>query len=387
MLHFHEHRCQPPRFPFPSGPASNDQCEDGNNTLSLLVPCGGDCFLFLFARTPHFLVDLEAASRCMRCELLPPFCLPRASQAPPPFLSFSVMLNSRLLRRVAPVHLSGRCFLCRTSSRPSGGKAEGRYVDLTTELSPSFASASTYGGSAAATSSRENRAKPSGAHPVPLSLAGNSYYERRFAPHGKGSAAGNGGGHRHRHGSTSDGSEEVPSFQVGDVVVRLLHTTTSHAVRHAAAADVAGTRARAGYVSFDPRPGGLTTVESVVQDMHLYDGSEVAVLERGEVNTGKLSVSCVIACGGGASSGHDDTMKGVLRHRIVAVDNAAVALMGSRHLRFRSTEQGLQMARVLAERCAAGAVDVGFVLKPVVRDGHTVAVRCVRTDQGGMILN
>ncbi|GET86900.1 hypothetical protein, conserved [Leishmania tarentolae] len=215
---------------------------------------------------------------------------------------------------------------------------------------------------------------------LPASLAGNSYYARRYSTHG-GTRRG-----------TSGATESHVRFRNGDLVLRLCLSAVSRELSHKRIVDVTGIQTSFHNAS-ERHSRALATVEEAVQTMHLHDGHEVPALQRGDVNLVRLQPKCVyISPPLSHSAAAGEVAVVDLRHLSSALrplSNPDVLLAQARRLSFRSEMEAVQTAQVMASfvtelrggddvhggyGSCAGASSAAAVLRPVVRDGHLVAM-------------
>lgn len=216
---------------------------------------------------------------------------------------------------------------------------------------------------------------------VPANLAGNSYYARRYSTQS--------GSRRGTLGAT----EPDVQFRNGDLVLRLCLSAVPRELSHKRIVDVTGMQTSFHDVS-ERHSKALATIEEAMQTMHLHDGHEVPALQRGDVNLVRLQPRCVyISPPLSHSSAAGEAAVMDLMHLFSALrplSNPDVLLAQARRLSFRTEMEAVQTAQVMAsfvtELRGSGAVPGGYgssvgalssaaVLRPVVRDGHLVAMK------------
>ncbi|KAG5484317.1 hypothetical protein GH5_07790 [Leishmania sp. Ghana 2012 LV757] len=282
-----------------------------------------------------------------------------------PFRGVTVPRAARL--PYPPVVLTGRCFLLKPHRHatpvPSSQKDTFLWRDMEcVELTPSQSGAGSRRGA------------------VPANLAGNSYYARRYSTQG--------GARRGSLGATAPHAQ----FCSGDLVLRLCLSAVPRELAHRRIVDVTGIQTSFHNVS-ERHSHALATVEEAMHTMHLHDGHEVPALQRGDVNLVRLQPKCVYIPQSPSHSPASGVTAAVdLRHLssvLRPLSNPDVLLAQARRLSFRSELEAVQTAQVMAsfvtELRGGGAVpgDYGTsltpfsssaMLRPVVRDGHLVAL-------------
>ncbi|KAG5484013.1 hypothetical protein LSCM1_05865 [Leishmania martiniquensis] len=264
-----------------------------------------------------------------------------------------------------PVVITGRCFLLKPR-RPAASVVPSQSDSLSllqdtecVELTLSPSGACTRRGA------------------LPASLAGNGYYARRYS-----TCRGSLGAVEHR-----------VQFCSGDVVLRLCLSAVPRELAHKRIVDVTGIQTSFHNVS-ERHSHALATVAEAMQTMHLHDGHEVPALQRGDVNLVRLQPKCVyIPQSPSHSPASGETAVVGLRHLYSALrplSNPDVLLAQARRLSFRSEMEAVQTAQVMAsfvtELRGGGAAPADYggsltslpsaaVLRPVVRDGHLVALK------------
>ncbi|RNF21011.1 uncharacterized protein Tco025E_03550 [Trypanosoma conorhini] len=181
---------------------------------------------------------------------------------------------------------------------------------------------------------------------TPMSFLGNTYYERRF---GKATSS---------HGAPPGGSLSPPPLRAGDVLVRM-GSAAPAALRGRRIVDVTGIHTS--FLDASERDASARCcIDDVVHSMHMHDGHEVPELNRGSVDIGRLAVLCAFPVGGAAL--------------LLPLENVSRTLLKRRSLGYRSEEEGVQLVRVIAEGCCAGA-SRGLRLRPVMRNDCIAGVR------------
>ncbi|KAH9600142.1 hypothetical protein LSM04_003913 [Trypanosoma melophagium] len=213
---------------------------------------------------------------------------------------------------------------------------------------------------------------------APLSLLGNTYYERRFGKKKTSSSTQVGEGRRGRGeiamGSTGEPnhgedfitpSRRLPPLSAGDIVVKMSSATPA-SMRGRRLVDVTGIHTS--YFNASERnTHARLCMDDVVDSMHLYNGHEVPELKRGVVAIGRITVLCAFPFSGSRTSSSSS---------LFVVQNASTTLLKRNNLVYRSEEEGVQIVRVIAENCRAAALKQ-LRLSPVMRGDSVVGV-CLR---------
>ncbi|KAG5509537.1 hypothetical protein JKF63_06242 [Porcisia hertigi] len=297
-------------------------------------------------------------------------------------MAFRVAAVSRAARSLyPPVAITGRCFLLKPggyaalatrSQQDSSPLHDMECVDLT--------------------SSESSMGNRRGA--VPVSLAGNGYYARRYSSRGA-----------TRRGALGATESDV-QFRSGDLVLRLCFSAVPRELAHKRIVDVTGLQTSFHNAS-EKRSHALATVEEAVKTMHLHDGYEVPAVQRGNVNLVRLQPGCVYVPPPPPSlvpphpPGAGGTPVVSLRHLYSALRplrNPDVLLAQTRRLSFRCEMEAVQTAQVMASHvmqlkgCGSflrghgasfDAMSSAAILRPVVCDGHLVAMTlCPSPDPG-----
>ncbi|KEG08740.1 hypothetical protein DQ04_06531000 [Trypanosoma grayi] len=187
---------------------------------------------------------------------------------------------------------------------------------------------------------------------TPLSLVGNTYYERRFGKKATATTTAAGAA------AAAAATTTLPPLCAGDVVVRM-GSATPASLRNHRVVDVTGIQTS--FLDASERNGrARLRVDDVVNSMHLHNGHEVPEVRRGAVAVGRLTVLCAFPLAGAAS--------------LVPLLNAAGTLLKRQSLTYHSEEEGVQLVRVLGENCRAAALQ-RVCLRPVTRGDCVVGVR------------
>ncbi|ORC86162.1 uncharacterized protein TM35_000302020 [Trypanosoma theileri] len=206
---------------------------------------------------------------------------------------------------------------------------------------------------------------------APLSLLGNSYYERRFG--GKRETMGKNGALIQREEAIAP-SRKLPPLSAGDIVVKMSSATPA-SLRGRRVVDVTGIQTS--YFNASERnTHARRCMDDVVESMHLYDGHEVPELKRGVVPIGRITVLCAFPLSGSETSllsSSSSSSAALSSSSLLVVQNATKTLLKRSNLVYRSEEEGVQLVRVIAENCRAAALKQ-LHFSPIIRGDSVVGV-------------
>ncbi|EPY34098.1 hypothetical protein AGDE_07994 [Angomonas deanei] len=256
------------------------------------------------------------------------------------------------MKRFPPVPPTGRCVLSvlQGSSLPADKRV--KYTELSG-------------------SQREDTRQQGSSTPV--TLRGNSYYESRFGSHGGGTRVLT----KKRAAAASSASPataprpavSLDRFYSGDIMIRRVDSLTPHALRGEGVVDVAGVA-----TSFVQRgSSSLLSIDDVKQSMHLHDGSEIPEVGKGQVKQGKLTVLAVYPPR--QYSNRTDVTRAEVQRVLLPVQDLQTLFYNRSKFTFRSNDEALELARVIADRFYTLTRRQKIMLIPLVKKEEVFALQ------------